>query len=169
MSPLSCLMRVKKLTGLFPAMISTALQVSLRAERPRSHPGASCSCSRAAVSLSVLSQLPGSHRRLSSGGLNRKIRAVLWAGKGSRGVASLWIHPPPPRSLSLCLQSVSAASLGCRLETAAAGCHSDGAFAQHPSNSAALAEVGREKNIPGKGLRPPAGVENAGLGKLRYS
>lgn len=38
-SPLSCLMRVKKLTGLFPTMISTALQVSLETERPRSHPG----------------------------------------------------------------------------------------------------------------------------------
>lgn len=39
MSPLSCLMRVKKLTGLFPTMISTALQVSPETEWPRSHPG----------------------------------------------------------------------------------------------------------------------------------
>lgn len=119
----------------------------------------------------MLSQLPDSNQRLFSGCFNTlftKIRAVVWAGKGSRGVASLWIHPPPPWSLWLCLQSISAASLGGRLETAAAGCHSDGAFAQLPSDPAALAEVGREKKYPGEGTPSSPGVPSTGLGKLRH-
>lgn len=74
MSPLSCLMRVKELTGLFPAMVSTALQVSLEAEWPCSHPGASCWCTHqpacAAMSSSVLSQLPESNQCLFSGCFN---------------------------------------------------------------------------------------------------
>ena len=157
--PLSRLMRVKRLTGLLPAIISTALQVSLK-------PVASC-CLRCqpawgATSLSVLSWLPESSQRLVLGlflHLIAVIQAAVLVGEWRGRLTSLRMpFPTPPSwSFSLCLRSGSAASLGGRLETAAAGCHSDGAFAQPPSNSAALAEVGREKNIPGRGHHPPPG------------
>lgn len=60
-------------------------------------------------------------------------------------------------------QLCSIPALGRSPGDSAAGCHSDGALAQHPSDSAGLAQVGREKNTPGMGT-PPA----AGLGKLRH-
>lgn len=139
-------MRVKRLTGLLPAIISTALQVSLKTEGAPHPPGS--------IPLLSLPASLGCHEFVSAQPVTG-VKPV--AGFGifltpcynhpgcgfGRGVCvsggipmdtSPPLRPPlPPWSLWLCLQSGSAASLGGRLETAAAGCHSDGAFAQHPS------------------------------------
>lgn len=136
-------MRIKRLTGLLPAIISTALQVSLKTAPcppfPQEHPAgiaASLGCHE------LVDAQPDSNQWLFTGCFYTvtTIQAVILLGE----VVGGW-HPygylPRPWSLLLCLRSGSAASPGGRLETAVAGCHSDEAFAQHPSNSAALVKV----------------------------
>jgi len=102
--PLSRLMRVKRLTGLLPAIISTALQVSLK-------PVASC-CLRCqpawgATSLSVLSWLPESSQRLVLGlflHLIAVIQAAVLVAEWRGRLTSLWMpFPTPPVMVLLAL------------------------------------------------------------------
>lgn len=170
-SPLSCLMRVKKLTGLFPTMISTALQVSLEEEWPCSHPGASCCYSHqptcAAMSLSVLSQLPESDQCLFSGCVT-KIQAVPWVGKGRGGGIPMDTSPTALVPLPLPPEHL------CSIPGRSPGDGRRGLPQRRSLRSASLQlrslgrSWAREKN-PREGIPSSPGTASAGLGKLRQS
>lgn len=164
-SPLSSLMRVKRLTGLLPAIISIALQVSLRTAGPHGRSillPASPGCCEL-----VGAQLGHPERKRWKSDLS--IHFFFFNQKSSldkrvlAGCSPVATSPAPVLLAVPWEQLCSIPALGRSPGDSAAGCHSDGALAQHPSDSAGLAQVGREKNTPGMGT-PPA----AGLGKLRH-